>query len=241
MYGTQVRSSHVCNTGWTNLQAQQNNALRTITGSTKMSKIEHLHNEGKLLQVKEHSELLTKQHLAQMHYPDHPNHHITQKPNPPPRIMRQTPMLSHKNAIPELTLDPLPPKKVLLNTLHTDAVEKSRANQPPNQVLKAQAPEISKDEATLPRRTRTTLSQIRSDYSPYLKSYLFRINRAPDDLCPKCNISPHTANHLFECPANPTPLTAEDLWINPLKVAEFLDLPTTEMDDSVTEEPVDPG
>ena len=240
-YGTQIWSPLISDTGWSTLQAQQNHALRTITGSVRKSKIEHLHNETKLLQVKEHCELLTKQFVAQMHYPDHPNHHITQKPNPPPRIMRQTPMLLHKKNLPETTLDPLPPKKHLLNTLHTKAVEESLEKQPPNQVLNAPAPEISKDEMKLPRKTRTTLSQLRADYSPYLKAFLHRINRAEDDLCPKCLTSPHTTNHLFVCPANPTTLTAKDLWTDPIRAAEFLELPTTEMDDDAAEEPVDPG
>ena len=240
-YGTQVWSPLISATNWTSLQTQQNHAIRTITGSTKMSKIEHLHSEAKLLQVKDHCDLLTKQYVATMHHSEHPNHHIAQEHHIPPRVMRQTPMLTHKKDLPIINLDPLPSKKILLSTIHTQAVEEAISKLPPNQVLNAPAPEISKDEVKLPRKTRSTLSQLRSSYSPFLQSYMYRINKAESDRCPKCLVNEHTTDHLFNCPANPTTLTARDLWANPIQAAEHLDLPTTELEDNMTGEQVDPG
>ena len=42
----------------------QNEALRTATGCHKMSSINHLHTKAEMLKVREHSELLSAQHLA---------------------------------------------------------------------------------------------------------------------------------------------------------------------------------
>ena len=115
-----------------------------------------------------------------------------------------------------------------LKSIHTSCVQATIDNQT-NKILNAAPPKIDDSERNLPRKTRTTLSQLRSGYSPFLQSYLSRI--MPDehqDLCPKCQASPHTTTHLFACPADPTDLTVKDLWHNPQTVASFLGLPTSQ-------------
>jgi len=42
------------------------------------------------------------------------------------------------------------------------------------------------------------------------------------DICPECNLAPHTAQHLFECSSHPTSLTLESLWTHPVEMATFL-------------------
>ena len=61
----------------------------------------------------------------------------------------------------------------------------------------------------------------------YLNSYLSRIKPSEySDLCPKCGGTPHTTNHLFNCPANPTNEDPRILWEDPPAAAVFLGLET---------------
>ena len=74
---------------------------------------------------------------------------------------------------------------------------------------------------------RTNLAQLRSGYSPYLKSYMACIRHNDhEDICPDCHGTGHTTNHLFDYPAKPTGLTTSSLWDSPTKAAEFLGLET---------------
>ena len=69
---------------------------------------------------------------------------------------------------------------------------------------------------------------LRSGYSSFLKSYLNRISarNTDSDSCPDCNQSPHTTEHLFNCPAKPTNLTPRVLRDQPHDVAFHLGLET---------------
>jgi len=108
--------------------------------------------------------------------------------------------------------------------LHTKSVTYTIDSYIPNKVLDQKPPAVSKKEENLSRNSRVLLSQLRSGYSRMLNSYLHRINDEIEDKCPKCNTGPHTTEHLFNCPMNPTNLTPTDLWTNPDLVASFLDL-----------------
>ena len=176
--------------------------------------------------VKSHCEMLAKQFLLQTTNPDHPNH--TNSNYIPPRLMKKT---LHS----ALTQDVLPfaPDDVSepinikygLKTLHTTCVQNAIDRQLPNQVLNTPAPEINKAEETLQRRARTTLAQLRSGYSPFLQSYMARINPTEhSELCPKCNAEPHTTSHLFSCIADTTELTVQSPWEDPVAAAKILGL-----------------
>jgi hypothetical protein len=112
--------------------------------------------------------------------------------------------------------------KSLLKTIHTESVSTFIQSQDNNPVLDEPPPPINKSESTLPRRTRSLLSQLRSGYSSILNSYLYRIREDVTDECPDCQMQPHTTKHLFNCPENPASLTVRDLWNNPTDVARFL-------------------
>ena len=58
-YGAPVWSTNYRNTTLEKIQRTQNEALRIITGSHKMSGIEHLHSEPKILLVEDHLNLLS--------------------------------------------------------------------------------------------------------------------------------------------------------------------------------------
>ena len=53
----------------------------------------------------------------------------------------------------------------------------------------------------LPRLTRRTLAQLRTNKSPFLKSYLHKIDAKshPYPLCILCNTHTHDTHHLFSC------------------------------------------
>lgn len=223
---------------WDELEPVQNAALRTISGCVKMSDPHHLNQECEILPVRTHSTLLTDQFLLAMHQEHHPNHHQLAQP-PRARPMREN-ILSHKDNIAAIlnnkqviTRNEF---KVMNKQVHTATVAKTIRQYRPNKVLGSKPPSVNNaEEITLPRRTRTVLAQLRSGYSSHLQSFLHRINKAPDNLCPNCKLAPHTTQHLFVCPANPTNLTIEELWKHPTRAAEFLQLPTTEIED--TEDP----
>jgi hypothetical protein len=88
-YAAPIWAPTTSNTNWDKLQAAQNAALRCITGCHLMTHRDHLHEETRILPVKQHGDLLAKQFLVACHHPEHPNHEIIAAP-PPPRLMRET-------------------------------------------------------------------------------------------------------------------------------------------------------
>ena len=109
-----------------------------------------------------------------------------------------------------------------IKDIHSSAVSSHLANRCQNRVLHRPAPAISPAERTLPRYYRTTLSQLRSGQCSRLNSYRHAIGISDTDLCPQCNMAPHTTDHVFDCPAAPTNLSVEDLWESPVEVARHL-------------------
>ena len=64
-YAVPVWSTHASESNIGKIQRAQNEALRIITVSHKMSSIDHIHNETKMLQVEDHLNLLYVQYLVQ--------------------------------------------------------------------------------------------------------------------------------------------------------------------------------
>ena len=108
------------------------------------------------------------------------------------------------------------------NSIHTSAVNSAIERRAVSPVLGIKPPDVSRSVSRLPRQTQRILSQLRSGFSTTLASYRHKLNSAISDLCPDCTSSPQTTRHLFECPANPTTLSVEDLWINPVTASTFL-------------------
>ena len=78
-YAASAWTPQVSDATWYGLQTKQNEALRVACGCHRMAKVEHLHHETEMLNVRQHCELLTKQSLLGAHLiarPDHiPLHH----------------------------------------------------------------------------------------------------------------------------------------------------------------------
>ena len=235
-----IFTPNLCDTNWRSLNASQNAALIIATGNVVMADAGHLQAETKVLPVRDHCELLSRQFLLRTQLPDHPNHRTLDKPRRY-RKMKNTLRSEYRddiqNLIPEGGLDQTSFKNGL-KTLHTRAVRNSIGNRKHSKVLHRPAPDTNPEELTFPRRTRRTLTQLRSGYSSMLNTYLAIIRPNTQVTCPDCHTAPHTTQHLFECPVRPTNLTPEDLWKQPRKVAQFLQL---DLDEGLDESNDDPG
>ena len=214
---------------WSKLEAVQNEALRIATGCHKMSDVDHLRQETKVLPLQEHAKMLSKQYLASCHQMGHPSNNIVAAPEPP-RNMKPTLMSKFgaeiRRRIPAARqfIDERHRKQVIRD-IHRDTVRRTVANYGVSKTLGKRPPEVNAAERTLSRPARTRLAQLRSGYSKHLGSYEARItNNAAVNVCPDCAMSPHDVHHIFNCGAKPTRLKVEDLWLKPVEVADFLEL-----------------
>ena len=112
-----------------------------------------------------------------------------------------------------------------MRDIHTTIVSQHLAARDNNKILRTHPPQVSSTKENLPRHTRRTLAQLRTNKSPFLLSYLHKIDASthPSPLCPLCRTHEHTIQHLFSCPQIHTTLSALDLWRDPSGVAALLD------------------
>ena len=225
-YCCPIWGPNLCESMWNEIQIAQNSALRTALGCVKMTGIDHLHSECQMMPVQDHCNMLSKQFLLQTQLEDQPNS-IDLTAQPTERTMKKT--LSSRfgneisNMIPPEGLDTDTYKRELKN-IHTMSVQATINKQKPNPVLNQPPPKVDDTEKSLPRKARTSLSQLRSGYSSLLNSYLSRIDENVSDRCPNCHQHSHTTNHLFNCTAKPIKLNIADLWKKPVESARFLNL-----------------
>ena len=97
-YAAPIWTPALRDTHWRKLQAAQNSSLRVITGCTKMTHIDELHGETKLLPVKEHNTMPSRQFLLQTHQTNHPNRQWNHT-DPPQRLMKPTLISCHQDSI----------------------------------------------------------------------------------------------------------------------------------------------
>ena len=231
-YGNQIWSPIIEESNWLKLQRVQSKALRIATGCLQMSSDSHLHQESKVLPVKDHCIMLGKQYVAACHQPGHPGQKNLQ--NLAGRNMKSS-VMHNSNYITNLFADPTEVDsksyKSVLKEIHTTSVSETIQSYPTNRVLGCIPPSISKEEKRLPRATRTELARLRSGFSRNLNSYMSRIDDTVDDRCPSCRHSPHDTLHLFNCTSNPTQLNVIDLWKKPVQTANFLGMDMRTSDD----------
>lgn len=227
-YACPIWTPNLAKCHWDNLQACQNTALKTALGCVKMSPFQHVHTESKILPVKTHCQMLTKQFILSTQMTEHPNQVDISGERPRYyRHMVNTLSSEHGDEIRDYLTDVELNEnsyRATLKKIHTDTVSKTIQELGPNNVLNTKPPEIHQSERELPRSTRSTLSQLRCGYSTHLHSYMSRINNNYTNNCPKCNITPHDTEHLFNCPENHENLDIKTLWTNPKQAAAFLGL-----------------
>ena len=167
-YAAPVWNTNASESNTGKIQRAQNEALRIITGSHKMSSIDHLHSETKMLHVENHMNLLSVQYLVQCLDTENVCHHIT-KMDLPPREMKETISPRYYQTVLPLLANN---RK---DTLHTSFVNTAIDNMKDSIVLNNRPPPINNAETLLSRRQRTTLSQLRSGHYKLLNSYKKRL------------------------------------------------------------------
>ena len=228
-YSCPIWTPNLKQTNWDSIQVAQNSALRPALGCVNKTAISHLHAESKVMPVKDHCEMLSKQFLLATQKEDHPNNCDLNTPTVP-RVTKKTLQIRFGDYIKDIhphdtALEP-DDYKMLLKRIHTESVNTTISNFENNKVLNELPPPINDAEKELPRRTRCLLSQLRSGYSSMLNSYLSVVDINIEDKCPNCHQISHTTEHLFNCPSAPTELTPKSLWTKPLEAAQFLGLDT---------------
>ena len=108
--------------------------------------------------------------------------------------------------------------KTNMGHLHTSIVSMHLATRGNNKILHTPLPHISSTEKILPRLTH---AQFRTNQSPFLKSYLYKINAKshPSPLCPFCITQIHNTPHLFNC----TTLQPLNVWTDHAGVTALLE------------------
>ena len=209
------------------LQIVQNPALRIATGCTYDINTQHLHDETNVLPIHQHLQL----HAAQIRQKaQHPTHKLTIHPHSP-RLKKQT-TFNNINYTTNIDTHPdtVTQQQISANStqIHTSIVQTHLMQHNHNKLIciftHQHAPKISPSELSLPRETRRTLAQLRTNKSPILISYLHKVDEThhPSPLCPLCKTHPHTTDHLFNCTYLYTSSNILDLWLSPERVAPLL-------------------
>ena len=192
-YDAPVWSINSCESNIGKIQRAQNEVLMIITGSHKLSSIDHLHSETEMLQVKDHLNLLSVEYLVQCLDTENVCHHIT-KMDLPPREMKETMFTRHNQIVLPLLANN---SKYTLQALHTSFVNTAIDNMKDNRVLNNQPPPISHQESLLSRRQRKTISQLRSRHCKLLNSYKKRLKQSDSASCLDCRMDPQDVPRLF--------------------------------------------
>ena len=206
-YASSIWSPMASSTSINKLQVMQNAALRACTGCTHDTNIQHLHDETNILPIQKHLQLHASQVRQKAQHPSHPLHRYTTH-NTTQQLMKPTTFNNLRyttNNLTDSSTLTIADIKANVCDIHT------RDN---NKILCTRPPQVSSTEENLPRHTRRTLAQLRTNKSPVLLSYLHKIDTSthPSSLCPLCCIHEHTTQHLFSCPQIRTTLSALDLW-----------------------------
>ena len=221
-YAGPVRITNASESNIDKIQRAQNEVLRTITGSHKMSSIDHLHSETQMLLVRDYLNLFSAQSLVHCLDTENVCYHITTMDHPL-REMKETVFTRHNQTVVPLLANT---KKASLQAIHTSFVNTAIENMTNNRVLNFRPPPINGEETLLLRRQRTTLSQLRSGHCKLLNSYKKRLKQSDFSRRPDCGMDPQDIPHLFDCVAHHNDLSPVNLWdkpIEPIQELSFLD------------------
>ena len=169
--------------------------MRIVTGCHKMSGVNHLHIEAKVLKLRKHSELLSAQYLARCLEPGNVSNSITTR-DTPKRRKKETLFTRHRSTVEPMMV--ANDRKATLRAIHTSAVRQAINRQEVNVVLDDRRPLINNSEKDLSRKEHTTLAQLRSGHCRLMGSYKSRINKdAILNVWADCGRTPHDVKHLF--------------------------------------------
>ena len=193
-YASSVWSPIASSTSINKLQVMQNAALRT-TGCTQDTNIQHLHDKTLALPIHKHLQFHASQYKQKTQHPSHPLHKRTTYFNTP--RLKNT-IFNNGRYTTNIPTDPHSVTtrdiKTNMRHIHTSTVSRHLATRGNNKILCTPPPHTSSSEEILPHLTHSTLAQLRTNKSPFLKSYLHKVDAKthPSPLCPFCNIHTHT-------------------------------------------------
>ena len=207
-YASTIWSPLASSTSINKLQVMQNAVLRTTTESTQDTCIQNLHDETLTLPIHEHTHLHNSQYKHKTQHPSHPLHKHTTYFNTP----RQRNPLYLTTAATQQTFPQTPHShynrhKTKMRYIHTSIVSRHLATRVNNEILRIPPSHSSSSEEIHPRFIRRTLAQLRTNKSPFLKSYLHKVDAKshPSPLFPLCNTHLHNTHHLINCTHVVTP------------------------------------
>ena len=99
--------------------------------------------------------------------------------------------------------------KTNMRHTHTSIVSMHLATRGNNKIMRTPPSHIISSKEIFHRLTRCTLAQLRTNKSPFPKSYLHKFDAKSHQspLCPLCNTHTHDTHHLFNCIHIRTPLS----------------------------------
>ena len=150
-YASYIWSPLVSLTNINKLQVMQNAALRTATGCTQDTNIQHLHDEALILPIHEYLHVHASQYKQKTHHPSHPLHKHTTYFNTP-RFQNTTIFNNSRYTtnIPTVTTTDI---KTNLRHRHTSIVSRHQSTRCNNKILRK----------ILPCLTRCTIAQFRTN------------------------------------------------------------------------------
>ena len=152
-YASSVWSHIASSTSINKLQVMKNAALRTATGCTQGTNIQHMHDETLTLPIHEHLQLHASQYKQKTQHPSLPLHKHTTYFNTP-RLKKP---LFLTTAATQQTFPQTPPHTVTTTDIktsmchiHTSIVSRHLATRGINKILRTLPPHISSSEERLP-------------------------------------------------------------------------------------------
>ena len=223
-YVSSVWSPLASSTSINKLQVMQNAALRTATGCTQDTNI---------CMTKNSHFLYTSTYNSTPHNTNrkHNIHHVSYTNTQHTSTLQGWKKHNIFNNCGYTTNIPTDPHTVTTTDIktnmlhiHTSVVSRHLSTRGNNNILHTLPPHFSSSEEILPRLTRRTLAQLRTNKSSFLKSYLHKVDATthPSPLFPLCNIHTHDTHHLFNCTHIRTTLSPLNLWTEPAGLTALL-------------------
>ena len=193
-YASSVWSPIASSTSINKLQVMQKQHWELPKGCTQVTNIQHLHDETLILPIHEHLQFHASQHKQKTQHPSHPLHKLTTYINTPDKnsLSLTTAATQNISTYPHtITTTDI---KTNVRHIHTSIVFMHLDTRGNNKILRTPPPHTSSSEERLPRLTRRTLAQLRTNKSPFLKSYLHKVDAKTHHHYAPCVTSTHTTH-----------------------------------------------
>ena len=219
-YASFIWSPLLSSTSINKLQVMQNAALRTATGRTQDTNIQHLLDETLIFPIREYLQLHASQYKQETQHPSHLLHKHTTYVNTP-RLKntifnngRYTTTSHRPHTVTTTDI------KTNMRHIHTSIVYMNLDTRGNNKILRTPPPHIKSSNRYFPASLVASLSnseQINHPSSNHRHKVDAKTHLSPR--CPRCNTHTH---HLFNCNHIRTTLSPLDVWTDPTGVTALL-------------------